>query len=662
MIKKPIGGERLGTGNKMEVELHNYQRSSHDVGYAWRSTMSAGPLVPFCKYIALPGSDFDLDLQGEVLTLPTNGPLFGSYKLQLDVFSVPMRLYNSYLHNNKMDIGLTMDKVKIPVIEMEVRNYNDIIFDEGLPDSLDNIQVNPSSLLAYMGIRGVGFPDLSGDPGPWYRSFNAIAILAYWDIYKQYYSNKQEGIGAVIHCPTLPAQSETITDINYTPPGTGSGKTSIVQAPGTSPNVTIAQGGELTIEFSGAAPDPALVFINLENSGQVSVLSLWGAFYNTTTDKISGVIASAMYAGEKIINWTYNSGIIPIQNEPQIETFPLTNIDEMREAILAHASTTDPFKINTPNLVPYKYLYEYGGDTPYVLCSQEGLGLKTYLSDKFNNWMKTEFIEAISDQSAVDVIDDKFTIDALIIGKKIYELLNRIAVSGGTYRDWIEAAYAENTLRQAETPMYMGGLSREVVFQEVISNAGTEFQPLGTLGGRGRMAQGQRGGKVRISVDEPSYIIGLASLTPRIDYSQGNEWDVNLQTFDDFHKPGLDQIGFQDLITEQMAWWDTYHNGTQWVQRSAGKQPAWIDYMTAVSKTYGNFAIRSNSMFMTLNRRYEHEVDGTIRIKDLTTYIDPTKFNHIFAENSLDAQNFWVQIGINATARRKMSAKIMPNL
>ena len=32
---------------------------------------------------------------------------------------------------------------------------------------------------------------------------------------------------------------------------------------------------------------------------------------------------------------------------------------------------------------------------------------------------------------------------------------------------------------------------------------------------------------------------------------------MNLKTIDDLHKPALDGIGFQELITEQMAWWDT---------------------------------------------------------------------------------------------------------
>ena len=83
--------------------------------------------------------------------------------------------------------------------------------------------------------------------------------------------------------------------------------------------------------------------------------------------------------------------------------------------------------------------------------------------------------------------------------------------------------------------------------------------------------------------------------------------------------------------------------------------------MTNVNQVRGNFAIESNEMFMTLNRKYERTTD-TGEIKDLTTYIDPRKFNNVFAMTNRDAQNFWVQIAVDITARRKMSAKIMPNL
>ena len=184
------------------------------------------------------------------------------------------------------------------------------------------------------------------------------------------------------------------------------------------------------------------------------------------------------------------------------------------------------------------------------------------------------------------------------------------------------------------------------------------------------MGEKHTGGKITIKCSEHCYIIGIASITPYVDYSQGNEWDVNLKTMDDFHKPALDSIGFQDLITEQLAWWDTRINDNGTItKKSAGKQPAWANYMTDVNKVYGNFAKDTDQMFMIMNRNYEHEVTFNettgaqgVKIKDLTTYIDPKKFNHIFAYTRRDAQNFWVQIGINAHVRRKMSAKVIPNL
>ena len=162
--------------------------------------------------------------------------------------------------------------------------------------------------------------------------------------------------------------------------------------------------------------------------------------------------------------------------------------------------------------------------------------------------------------------------------------------------------------------------------------------------------------------------MGIVSITPRIDYSQGNEWWTELRTWNDLHKPGLDQIGFQDLMMGQQAWWGIENAGDNFIEGSTGKQPAWINYMTNYNKTFGHFAEENNLMFMTLNRRYERTAypQGSTSwvepIKDNTTYIDPSKFNYIFADTAVDAQNFWIQISQETTARRVMSAKVMPRL
>lgn len=353
-----------------------------------------------------------------------------------------------------------------------------------------------------------------------------------------------------------------------------------------------------------------------------------------------------------------------------LEQFPLENIDKMRDKILQW-NQAGAFEITHNSDAPYSSPMELLTlDGTYTATqSQEGLALKTYQSDLFNNWINTEWIDGaggISELTAVDTTTGEFTIDALNIAQKVYMMLNRIAVSGGTYDDWLEAVYTHERVKGVENPVYCGSLIKELAFEEVISLAETstaegQKAPLGTLAGRGRLTGKNKGGKVTISINEPSYIIGLCSLTPRIDYSQGVEWDMNLKTLDDLHKPALDGIGFQDLITEQMLWTDTKINTDFSLTKNAlGKQPAWINYMTSVNKTYGAFAEENNSMFMTLNRRYEKNTDGSL--KDGTTYIDPTKYNNIFAEVGLSSQNFWMQIACNITARRKMSAKIIPNL
>ena len=341
----------------------------------------------------------------------------------------------------------------------------------------------------------------------------------------------------------------------------------------------------------------------------------------------------------------------------------------MRKALLAYQSETTPFILNVDgDMAPYFYLYNSSNDVPNILQSQEGLALKTYQSDLLNNWLQTEWIDGVDGISAITAVDTSggsFTIDELNLSKKIYDMLNRIAISGGSYDDWLDAVYTHERQRSAENPMYLGGLIQELVFQEVISQSETPQRRLGALAGRGRLGDKHKGGHIIAKVDEPSYLIGIVSLTPNVEYSQGNKWDMNLKTLNDLHKPALDEIGFQDLVTDQMAWFDTQVNVNVPTFKSAGKQPAWINYMTNVNKVYGNFAVDTQQMYMVLNRRYEAKYDGangTPRIGDLTTYIDPSKFNHIFADPRRDAQNFWVQIGAEITARRKMSAKVIPNL
>lgn len=655
-MQKNLGGDRLGSGAKMNVELHNYERSTHDLGYLFRSTMSAGTLVPFMCEVGLPGDTFDIHLDCNFLTHPTIGPLFGTYKVQLDVFIAPIRLYNAALHNNELGVGMKMNTIYLPQFTL-VANP---IAPDPVSGSIDNTQINPSCILRYLGLSGIGVTGTEVDVT---RDFNAVPLLAYWEIYKNYYANKQEELGAVIHISPSPINISAIT-VN-----TSAGGTVLSNDPALPSLVVLDDQTNFVVTYTGGTPpnlDDVTIYFS---SGEQFALSQ--ICYVGIDDGVSSITLQYIYGdygGRTAIAWTPRKDTQ--EAAPKVVTFDLADIDTMRKKILAAAEATTPLNISGFALNPYVYLFDL--QTKNIQNTQEGLAVKTYQSDIFNNWLNTEWIDGtqgITNLTAISTVGNKFTIDQLNLGEKVYNLMNRIAVSGGSFDDYIEAAYGHNKYRRTESPVYMGGLSKELIFQQVVSNATAkatdDTQPLGTLAGRGVLAQKHKGGYVNIQLDEHAYIIGIVSLTPRIDYSQGNRWDTHLQTMADFHVPALDGIGFQELPTEQMAWWDTYFDNAdrEWITRSAGKQPAWLNYMTNYNRVYGNFAILQNEMFMTLNRRYEPEEQGVYyTIQDLTTYIDPSKFNNIFAQTSLDAMNFWCQIAVDITARRKMSAKVMPNL
>ena len=237
--------------------------------------------------------------------------------------------------------------------------------------------------------------------------------------------------------------------------------------------------------------------------------------------------------------------------------------------------------------------------------------LKTYDSDIFNNWVKTDWIDGtggITEITSIDITanDGKLTMDALNLQQKVYNMLNRIAVSGVPYRDWETVYTAGKYLDRPETPVFIGGMTQYIEFDEVISKSATETtygtQPLGDIAAIGRGGKPLNNGHIHYQCEEPGYIIGLMAITPMIDYSQGNDFDLNLQTIDDLHKPALDGIGYQDLITSKMAWWDRVITGNaSYKNFSAGKQPAWIDYMSNYNRTHGNLPVENqrNSWCLT---------------------------------------------------------------
>lgn len=657
-MKVNIGKNTLGDSDKMSVSLKEYGRSTHNLSSAWRSPMGVGTLVPFMKVLGLPGDTFDIDLDTQIMTHPTIGPLFGNFKFQADVFTCPIRLYNAMLHNNTLNIGLDMSKVKLPKAGMWLTDYKS----------------GKASLMEYMGIRkqprnssltdGIGY-------------YNIVPFLAYYDVFKNYYANKQEERFYVMGGSSIQNATAIVsTDFTGIYNSKEFGNPYLVC---TSPATVTITGTNLKLEDIKKIKftlDSEPIYINIfeintswekvtVESNKIVLKAKKGVYYKPSRKLLLNEGQSVTLKGttENITQGTVS--------KTYTSSFPLTEIDDLREYILSKGReeivinkesderlkslfiynvlfSPNPEKDGTPQSIPPIGTLEMGG-----LC------LKTYQSDLFNNWVNKEWVDGdngINAVTDVDVSEGKLNLDALNLAQKVYNMLNRIAISGGSYKDWIETVYTTDYYFRAETPVYEGGMSTTIEFEAVVSNSASNAsgveEPLGSLAGRG-FNRGKKGGKIVIKCNEPCYIIGIASITPNVDYSQGNDWDMmQIKTMDDLHKPQLDGIGYQDLLSNMM-------NGRANTNDAIGKQPAWLNYMTDVNRTYADFAAGEEESYMVLNRIYDVD-EATGVITNPSTYISPKDYTYIFATNTETNRDFWVQIGKRIIARRVMSAAQIP--
>ena len=659
-IVRTLGKNTLGDNNKMKVAMRDYDMSTHDISTVFRSTIGVGMLVPFCKILCQKGDIIDINLINKTLSQPTLGPLFGSFKLQHFMFFGGFRLYNSWLHNNRTGIGMKMSNIKLPMMTAETKGST--------TDARTNI--SSSALYKYLGWTKSRRTGASATTGV-YK--NGVPLLLYLDTFKNFFANTQENkfymISNVGSKPTIKAGFGGTPSVDYKLPITGL-------------NVTLKNTDTVAITIPSSVKSykeawSSIVFAIRDNST--------GNGTQITADKLTTDATKATITLNKFDTLYPKGGTLVsiLLNSTAafgafLKQYNLEILDQIRDVIL-HKKGNETQVLRGDQMGENQNgSAELAAFINDLIKSQEeklgGMLLKTYDSDIFNNWVKTEWIDGaggITEITSIDITanDGKLTMDALNLQQKVYNMLNRIAVSGGTYRDWLETVYtAGKYLDRPETPVFIGGMTQYIEFDEVISKSATETtygsQPLGDIAAIGRGGKPLNNGHIHYQCEEPGYIMGLMAITPMVDYSQGNDFDLNLQTMDDLHKPALDGIGYQDLIQEQMVGETSAYENSPLISSmknlSANKTVAWIDYMTNYNRTFGDFAAGEALDFMVLNRRYE--VNNLNQIDDLTTYIDPQKYIEIFADTDLTSQNFWVQTVVQATRRGNYSAKQIPFL
>ena len=398
--------------------------------------------------------------------------MYGMYRLYTEFYFVPTRLYQAWLHNNKEYIGEDMSKVKLPIMDITTNGI-----DWELTEQVEIQQIHPSSLLAHLGVRTLGqHINGYGHENPNVRGiFNAETLLGYYDIGKNYYSNRQEKVLWMINYGTHANQEKKVT-FRYQ-----FGQQRIFEPPAPRPpHEKIAEQ-----EVWGSIAQIIIEGDNLiEEFDRPIIRTYSGPNYEGLNDRIfaSNPIHRQMSKdGSRLIkmsiditpidnnflNGRYYGGI-SLKNKPEqyranIEEVPVTNMDDMREDILAAIKTDTAFKIDKNTYAPYGSNFQestkivYKKSEPEVAIERncitsyypmQGMYLCTYMSNKFNNWLDSEYIDKLSGVGGKGLLDvtEGLNLNVLQLAMKIYDQTNRIALSNRSYEDWMLVVHGQHNL------------------------------------------------------------------------------------------------------------------------------------------------------------------------------------------------------------------------
>lgn len=731
-MKITVGGSgRLHSGGKISQQIQDFNRANHNLSKKVRMTVAPGVVDVCYRKRVKPGDTFDIsDINIALYTDPTLRAMYGSYTAYVEFFYSPTRLKQAWLHNNKEYIGEDMSQVKLPIMDVL---FNGIRWD--ITESPDLQQIHPSSLLAKMGLRSAGqsIDGYTNGSEDWSEDNsvrlikNCEKVIDYYDIVKNYYSNRQEKFFYIIDH----AGAGTITNDAGLYWSQASGSTSefnnlrlrwgSMNDKGVIQQLTIPVATSNSAKASFKLTGVKMGTPNQMNESQISIVYqsdvTSGEFTSISLDRLGMRMRSyktdpdtgrctevlydtydytsvddsqARYASyQAVLNGMFITdvgGTKASEDEEagtaRLTRVPITNVDDMREDILARVKETDAFVVNENTYAPYGSLYarttkkvvlDDGQDTEVTEhCTNsyyplQGLALCTYKSDKLNNWLDSTYINKVFGAGGQGIVDVTagLNLNTLLLAQKIFNQANKTAIGNRSYTDWLLTIHGQRTQRPCEIPTYEGGISQDIYFEELKSTAETGDKLVGSIVANATMGGKKHGGNIVIRCEEAGLIYGIVRIVPNIIYSQGNDPDDDILTMDDIHQPDLDGIGYQDLLMERLSGVDVRRGFDGTVQhKSIGKQPAHIDYMTDIDESFGDFAIENNKMEMTLNRRYSYEVDGggkTGSVVDATTYIDPSKYNYVWAGVSRKDQHFDLSISFNIEARRKVSTRQMPN-
>lgn len=661
-----------------QFRTNKAQTSNFNYSHRFRTTLPAGVCIPVLTEYGVPGQKFKIDLTASLKTLQTLAPVMGSFAVQFDIIWNNMSNYCPEMRENDWNKGWTHNDYDFPALSLPVPKYST----EALRLENDSANANEIGLWIERIFtydngnvrRDFLMPVQTGDRIGWFESLG--------------------GSNTTYEYPVI-SPSSLWAYLDY-----GSG-------------------------MSGFGSDDSTTTEDDYRLQALPFLTYWDYIRNYVANPQEDYIPC--YGIGQDFDASAQSGSY-FSASPNSRV-SLTKLDDFYRNWNRRGTG------NTNDVLSYWLRYVVGDGTvsgsgylggfsaEALYDHFSGLAVRTYFPDYFTSRLNSTRVSEYINEARVQVTDGSFTIDSLRFGNKLSKLLNLSLFSGGRFDDWQRAQWSVKPRHDITIPEIVGSFTMDISFDEIVSLSGSETgsNPDGSgLGAvAGRVDESHKSKTHYFETDSYGCFMIVASIVPRIGYSNNLSRHAIKTNLEDWYIPAFDRLGFQDLFRAEITQLsDVSFTVDQSSAKSVsvygglisrnqspfsevvGSSPAWLEYMTRTDRIRGQFSedigvspywtLQPDTVYYsltlsaggsvvnkvptTLKSSLQTAIDyvmsglsnGTFEAVadsswNWSSYVDPQAVNAIFPDQSRTAENFYLQIYFDFQTNIEKSKELLPS-
>lgn len=304
-------------------------------------------------------------------------------------------------------------------------------------------------------------------------------------------------------------------------------------------------------------------------------------------------------------------------------------------------------------------------NTTGIQANNQGLFCRPYARDIFSTLMAGDSYQSISVKSSNLISNGQqanVRVTDIYTAMKVENFAAAHDFSNGRFATFMKDLFGLNDAPNTDRPRLVDSQSFYIDINTIKTTSATENQPAGSSIGSILTGKSLKPFYFR-SGDSSGHLVSIVSISPVFTYSEGIRLGCIKNNFDDLFNPKIDGIPPQPLpVMYFTAQTDDTRMPTNWADsthsQALGYAPAFIDDMTDINLSFGQFS-RGNILSQWVNSRRTYQRQGNFNKLSYESYINPADWNFPFADVSSQAQNLYITIHYEISAKRQKSKIIM---